>query len=120
MFFMPSYRVHYLKDQAGVDRFRNLPPADGSTNIKPKDYMPACEMEAPNEYAVWRALQGDAAKDRNLRPLGVGDVLEVITAEGPGKPRVCRYSGFDEAVWFVFEPREKKGATLVESAPALA
>jgi hypothetical protein len=115
---MPLYRVLYLKDQAAVDRFRALPPPEGPANIKPKDYVPACEIEAPHEYAAWRMLQGDGAKERDLRPMGVGDVLEAW----PGKPRVCRYVGFDDAVWFVFEPREKKAAATVgvaEGVPAL-
>jgi hypothetical protein len=63
-------------------------------------------------------LQGDGATERDLRPMGVGDVLEAW----PGKPRVCRYVGFDDAVWFVFEPREKKaaaGAAVAEGVPAL-
>jgi hypothetical protein len=110
---MPLYRVLYLKDQAAVDRFRALPP-DGPASIKPKDYIPACEIDAPNEYAAWRTLQGDGAKERDLRPMGVGDVLELVV----GKPRVCRYVGFDDAVWFVFEAREKKAA-VAEEAPVL-
>ena len=120
---MPLYRVLYLKDQAAVDRFRALPPPEGPANIKPKDYVLSCEIDAPNEYAVWRTLQGDGAKERDLRPMGVGDVLEMVAAEsgggvrldGAGKPRVCRYVGFDDAVWFVFEPREKKAAAVAES-----
>jgi hypothetical protein len=46
--------------------------------------------------------------------MGVGDVLELVV----GKPRVCRYVGFDDAVWFVFEAREKKAA-VAEEAPVL-
>jgi hypothetical protein len=63
-------------------------------------------------------LQGDGALERDLRPMGVGDVLEAVT----GKPRVCRYVGFDDAVWFVFEPREKKAAAAAligEGVPAM-
>jgi hypothetical protein len=124
---MPLYRVLYLKDQAAMDRFRALPPPNGPANIKAKDYVPACEIEAPNEYAAWRMLQGEGARERDLRPMGVGDVLEAIVPDAiipdapgkppdaPGKPRVCRYVGFDDAVWFVFEPREKKAAAVAEA-----
>src|ERR1035438_973071 len=124
---MPLYRVLYLKDQAAIDRFRALPPPDGPANIKAKDYVPACEIEAPNDYASWRMLQGEGAQERDLRPMGVGDVLEAVAREsggglrldGAGKPRVCRYVGFDDAVWFVFEPREKKAPSIVEAVPVL-
>jgi hypothetical protein len=112
---MPLYRVLYLKDQTAMDRFRALPPPNGPANIKAKDYVPACEIEAPNEYAVWRILQAEGARERDLRPMGVGDVLEAIVPDAPGKPRVCRYVGFDDAVWYVFEPREKKTAAVAEA-----
>jgi hypothetical protein len=108
---MPVYRVLYLKEQAAVDRFRSQPPPEGAATIKPKDYEQVGELEAPNEYAAWQALQGDAAAERGWRSMGVGDVLEVEGA----KPRVCRFVGFDDASWRVFEPR-KKGST--EDAPA--
>ena len=109
---MPLYRVMYLKDETVVERFRSLPPPGGATSVKAKDYVPAGEIEAPNEYAAWRMLQGESARERGLRPMGVGDVLE----REAGKPRVCRFAGFDDAVWFVFEPR-KKAAVEEETAP---
>src|SRR5437763_168585 len=112
---MPVYRVLYLKDQAAIDRFRSQPPPDGPANVKPKDYEQVLEIEAPNEYYVWQLLQGDGAKQRNLRPMGVGDILE----REAGKPRVCRFAGFDDAVWFVFEPKARQGveAPPPESSP---
>ena len=109
---MPVYRVLYLKEQAAIDRFRSQPPPEGAATIKPKDYEQVGEMDAPNEYAVWQALQGQSAADRGWRPMGVGDVLEVEGA----KPRVCRFVGFDDATWWTFEPRKK--ASTDEAAPA--
>ena len=102
---MPVYRVLYLKDPATVERFRSQGPPipQGGTSLKPKDYTPVAEIEAPNEYAVWRLLQAESATERNLRPMGVGDVLEAP----PGSPRVCRFVGFDDATWFTFEPKPK-------------
>src|SRR5579871_5526928 len=104
---MPVYRVLYLKEQTAIDRFRSKMPEDGSTpSLKPKEYEQVAEIDAPNEYAVWQTLQGDGAQERDLRPMGVGDVLE----REAGKPRVCRFAGFDDATWFVFEGRAKKGS----------
>lgn len=99
---MPLYRVLYLKD-AAVERFRTQGPPSGPASLRPKDYTLVAEIEAPNEYAVWRMLQDEGAAERNLRPMGVGDVLE---AE-PGHPRVCRFVGFDDGSWFTFEPKPK-------------
>ncbi len=100
---MPIYRIHYLKDQAAIDRFRTQGPPDGPSSLKPKDYILVGEIEAPHEYAVWKQLQGEGAAAMNLRPMGVGDVIEIE----PGRPRLLRFSGFDEAGWFTFEPKPK-------------
>src|SRR2546425_12537294 len=103
---MPIYRVHYLKDPPAIERFRAHGPPEGVTSLKPKDYVQVTEIEAPHEYAVWKQLQGEGAQERKLRPMGVGDVLEVEARQ----PRVCRFAGFDDAVWFTFEPKQKPGA----------
>ena len=100
---MPTYKVLYLKDQLLIDKFQSHIPTEGPVSLKPKDYTQVAEIEAPNEYAVWKMLQGDGAAERQLRPMVVGDALQV---EG-GKPRVCRFAGFDDAVWFIFEPKKK-------------
>lgn len=100
---MPVYRILYLKDPAAVERFRSQGPPTGPASLKPKDYTQVAEIEAPNEYAVWRLLQAEGATERNLRPMGVGDVLEAP----PAAPRVCRFVGFDDATWFTFEPKPK-------------
>ncbi len=111
---MALYRVLYLKDEAAVERFRSQAPPSGPASLKPKDYALVAEIEAPHEYAAWGLLQGDGALQRHLRPMGVGDVLE---AE-PGRPRVCRFAGFDDATWFTFEPKPKAaGADEVSATP---
>ena len=111
---MPLYCVLYLKDEA-QERFRAQPPPSGPASLKPKDYKLVAEVEAPNEYAVWKMLQGEEAAQRNLRPMRVGDLLE---AE-PGHPRVCRFAGFDDASWFTFEPKAKalQGAGEASATP---
>jgi hypothetical protein len=101
---MPTYKVLYLKDQAAIDRFRAQPPPDGVTSIKAKDYEQVATIDAPHEYAVWRMLQGEDSAQQNVpRQMGVGDVLEIEGA----KPRVCRFSGFDDAAWWVFQHKAK-------------
>jgi len=107
---MPTYKVLYLKDQALIEKFQSHIPTEGPASLKPKDYTQVAEIEAPNEYAVWKMLQGDGATERDLRPMVVGDALEVE----PGKPRVCRFAGFDDAVWFTFEPKKMGEASATE------
>lgn len=108
---MPTYKVLYLKDQSLIERFQSHIPAEGPASLKPKDYVQVAEIEAPNEYAVWKMLQGDGATARELRPMVVGDALEVE----PGKPRVCRFAGFDDAVWFTFEPKPKDAVPATDA-----
>jgi len=108
---MPTYKVLYLKDQSLIDKFQSHIPTEGPASLKAKDYVQVGEIEAPNEYAVWKMLQGDGATERQLRPMVVGDALEVET----GKPRVCRFAGFDDAVWFTFEPKPKDDVTATDA-----
>ncbi len=61
--------------------------------MKPKDYEPAGEVEAENEYAAWALLRDSET------PLTVGDILELPQ----GQLRICKYVGFEEARWFVPE-----------------
>lgn len=109
---MPVYRVLYLKDQAAIDRFRSQPPTEAAITVKPKDYEQVGEIDTPSEYAAWQALQGPGAAERGWRLMGVGDVLEIAGA----KPRVCRFAGFHDAVWWVFE--RKSDATSGNTPPA--
>jgi len=108
---MPTYKVLYLKDQSLIDKFQSHIPTEGPASLKPKDYAQVAEIEAPNEYAVWKTLQGDGATERQLRPMVVGDALEVEA----GKPRVCRFAGFDDAVWFTFEPKKTEDVPPVDA-----
>ena len=73
--------------------FRWAPHVSGTANVRPKDYEPAGEVEAENEYAAWALLRGSDT------PLLVGDLLELED----GRPRICKHVGFEEASWFVPE-----------------
>ncbi len=89
---MPVFRIHRMKENPR-QQFRWAPHVSGAANVKPKDYEPAGEIEAENEYAAWALLRGSET------PLLVGDLLE-FTA---GQLRICKYVGFEEACWFITE-----------------
>lgn len=116
--FMPVFRIHRMKD-APRQQFRNAPHVSGAASVKPKDYEAAGETEADNEYAAWALLRNTE------QPLHVGDLLELLAAPPaaagaaeeagtaanqpaepppPGKLKICKYVGFEEARWFVPEP----------------
>ena len=96
---MPRYRVYYLKDSQRL-HFRNTPPGSpqGSEpyQLKLKDYQEGGQVDAPSPYSAWKHLK--ETEDR--RPIEVGDALELDT----GALYVCRWTGFEEARWFVPEP----------------
>ena len=87
---MPRFRIHRMKDNPR-QQFRWAPHVSGAANVKPKDYEPAGEVEADNEYAAWALLRDSE------RPLTVGDLLELPE----GQLRICKYVGFEEARWFI-------------------
>lgn len=87
---MPRFRIHRMKDNPR-QQFRWAPHVSGTANARPKDYEPAGEVEAENEYAAWALLRGSDA------PLIVGDLLEL---DG-GQLRICKYVGFEEARWVI-------------------
>ena len=89
---MPVFRIHRMKD-AQRQQFRSAPHISGAASVRPKDYEPAGEIDAENEYAAWAALR------TNALPLAVGDLLE----NSLGMLQICKYVGFDEARWFVPE-----------------
>jgi hypothetical protein len=91
---MPLFRILYLKD-AEVERFRHAAPKDKPDVLGLKHYEEVGRIEAPSAYAAWKELQEGAAAEREIRPMGVGDVLEV---EGE-KPLLCHFWGFEEAEW---------------------
>lgn len=103
---MPLYRIHRLRD-AVRQQFRWAPHTIGVTRVKPRDYEVVHTIEAPNVYAAWLAL-----KD-NEKALQVGDILEV---EG-GELRIYKYVGFEEAEWFVAEPKPVPEGGLVSADP---
>ena len=86
-------------------QFRWAPHVSGAANVKPKDYEPAGEVEADNEYAAWALLRDSET------PLLVGDLLELEQ----GQLRICKYVGFDEARWFI--PASPADVTPVPAAP---
>jgi hypothetical protein len=75
-------------------QFRWAPHVSGAAAVKPKDYESGGQVEARNEYDAWRALRDSG------EPLSVGDLLE--TEEG--QVRICKYVGFEPALWVQPEP----------------
>jgi hypothetical protein len=116
---MPTYRIHRMKD-APRQQFRYAPHVSGCANVKPKDYEPAGEVEAANEYDAWKTLSSSD------RPLAVGDLLEASS----GQLSICKYVGIEPAQWVLPEPKpprvpspgeQQEGATAAageEPAPA--
>jgi hypothetical protein len=102
---MPVFRIHRMKD-APRQQFRWAPHVSGAANAKPKDYEPADEVEAENEYAAWALLRNSD------QPLSVGDILETPS----GELRICKYVGFESARWFIPEIRIP-GTGMAESQP---
>jgi hypothetical protein len=98
---MPMYRVHRMKD-APRQQFRWAPHVAGSASVKAKDYEPDGEVQADSEYDAWIRLRGSE------RPLAVGDLLE---AED-GQLRICKYVGFESAVWALPEAKPAPQAPL--------
>lgn len=91
---MPQYRILYLKDSE-VDKFRQTAPKDKRDQLSLKHYEEVGRIDAPSAYAAWKELQESGAEEREIRAMGVGDVLEV---EGE-KPLLCHFWGFEEADW---------------------
>ena len=96
-----------MKDSAR-QHFLFAPHVSGTASVKPKDYDPAEEVEAENEYAAW-LLSREWEK-----PLLVGDILETAS----GQLRICKYVGFEEARWVVIEKAGPETLNAVPPAPA--
>ena len=101
---MPSYRVFRMKD-APRQQFRWAPHVSGPASAKPKDFEPAGEVEALNEYDAWRVLRDTGT------PLSVGDLLE----SPDGQLRICKYVGFEPAQWVL--PEAKVDVKLPSPVP---
>ncbi|MEQ1887238.1 MAG: hypothetical protein ABL967_19400 [Bryobacteraceae bacterium] len=100
---MPNYRIHRLKDHVR-QQFRFAPHVSGAAVIKERDYEPGASIEAASPYAAFFA-------SRDLgTALEVGDVLEAES----GELRIFKYVGFEEARWFVPEPKPEE--VLVQNA----
>ena len=84
--------------------FRWAPHTSGVTNIKPRDFDAAGEIQAANLYDAWMSLRGTE------NALDIGDILESET----GETRICKYVGFEEARW-VF-PEVKTGLETLPPA----
>jgi hypothetical protein len=110
--FMPVFRIHRMKD-APRQQFRWAPHVSGAANVKPKDYEPAGEVEAENEYAAWALLRDSEA------PLLVGDLLEPTSLDAPAdRLRICKYVGFEAAQWLIIEKPAPAGeATPIPPEP---
>ena len=106
---MSLYRVLFLREDLSR-RFREMPAAAVKTRLREKDYAPALEIEAPNEYAAWQALQSPIEGGRRFT---VGDVLEAPE----GKLRLCLFGGFEEATWWTPEVRDAASAPSGNDPP---
>jgi hypothetical protein len=89
---MAHFRIHRLKDQPR-EHFRWAPHVSAQVIVKLKDYDPSGTVDAPHEYAAWASLRSTES------PLQLGDLLEAES----GELRICKYVGFEPAVWFVPE-----------------
>ena len=100
---MPQFRVHRMK-HLQRESFRWAPHVSAESIVKPKDYEPAGEVAAQHEYDAWVALRSTE------NPLSVGDLLE----NEAGELRICKYVGFERAIWLVAEAIVEKPATEVQ------
>jgi hypothetical protein len=91
---MPSYRILYLK-VSEVERFRQAAPKEPPYKLWARHYEEVGRIDAPGAYAAWKELQEGGAGQREIRKMGVGDILE---RDGE-KPLLCIFWGFEEAEW---------------------
>ena len=104
---MPVYRIYRMKDSPR-QQFRWAPHVSGSASVKSKDYEPAGEVEAQNEYDAWRMLRDTGG------PLAVGDLLET----GDGQLRLFKYVGFEPAQWVLPEQRHPADSGPAQPDPS--
>jgi hypothetical protein len=91
---VPLFKIHRLREPE-YKRFRWAPHTTGAAQVKPKDYELAGDIECATIYEAWSRLRDSG------RPLRIGDLLE----SEQGELRICKYVGFEEAAWFVPEPK---------------
>jgi hypothetical protein len=104
---MPLFRIHRLRETPRQS-FRWAAHTAGVAAVKPKDYEPAGEVEAPSPYAAWAALRNSST------PLEVGDLLE----DPNGMLRIFKYVGFEEARWVLPEVRSGLENVPLATGPA--
>ena len=104
---MPLFRIHRLRDHLRQP-FRNAPHVSGTASIKPRDYLPGETAQASSPYALYFELRNSGT------PLEPGDVLETET----GDLRIFKFVGFEEARWFVPEPKPESGPESAQEDPA--
>ncbi len=98
---MHRFQIHRMKD-APRQSFRWAPHVTGAAQVKSKDYEPGPHVEALTEYAAWAQLRASE------RPLAIGDLLETES----GELRICKYVGFEQALWLTPEINHDKAETL--------
>src|SRR5215471_19985008 len=97
--FMPSYRIHRLKDHLR-QQFRFAPHMSGTATVKPRDYAPGEEITSSTPYAAFFAMKESGT------PLEVGDLLEAQD----GVLRIFKFVGFEEAQWVLPEVKTEVSA----------
>jgi hypothetical protein len=105
--FMARFRIFWL-DEGRLESFREKPPRNGPEPVRIRHYEEGDEIEAVSPYDAWLRLQGDAPERVGRRPLGVGDVLQTVN----GETLICRYWGFEGAVWIDPENLEPSTETM--------
>ena len=104
---MASFRVYRMRPHV-KQSFRWAPHVSGLATVKPRDYQPAGEFEASNEYALWAELRGSE------QALDVGDLVECQAAAGAqpgGVLKICKFVGFESAKWVETEPAAASSVT---------
>ena len=103
---MPCFRIYWLGD-AHLDAFREKPPRSGPEPVRVKHYVQGADIEAVSPYEAWLRLQGEVP-ERTDRAFGVGDILQSET----GGLEICRYWGFEPAMWIDVEQPESSPEAL--------
>lgn len=84
---MALFRIYRMRPHV-KQSFRWAPHVTGLATVKPRDYLPGEEVEAPNEYALWAGMKTSEC------PLEIGDLVESGNAL-----KICKFVGFESAKW---------------------
>jgi len=88
---MATFRIYRMRPHV-KQNFRWAPHVTGLATVKPRDYLPDAEIEAPNEYALWAELRNSD------HALEIGDLVETGNAL-----KICKFVGFESAKWAEIE-----------------